>query len=114
MKKAFIWLACVFIIFLIFYFQLPPLNLSSPAFWMFAIDVFILCTCAIVLTSDNRILINKRFNNVLFIRYKRIVISFLTLICVLVLVNFISSPIFNAKEYSKRIEVTEHQDTNVD
>ncbi len=110
MKKVIVWLLCLFIVLLVYYFQLPPLNLSSPNFWIFAFDVIFLSVLAIIFTSDNRIIINKRFNNSLFTKYKIIVISITTLFCLLFLINIISLPIFNAKEYSKRIEVTEHQD----
>ena len=114
MKKIIVWTIAVLLILLKYYLELPPLNFSSPLFWYFAFSVILICFIAVVLTSDNRIIIGTRFNTKLFTKYKIIISSIIALLCILFVVNLFSLPIFNAKEYSRRITVEENQNFATD
>ena len=98
---------------LYYYIVLPPINLHSPMFWEFII--FILAITTIL----NIILGLKTAVNDLFRDYKSIkrikkvfipIISIAVIGLSLIIVNFVCSPVFNAKSYSKRIIVDETGD----
>lgn len=93
--------------FLLFYLFLPPINPTSMEFWIFLSFIVIIY----FLTSTLRILnITNIFNN-FNIDFKKIsIISFvfIGLIILIPTVNFIMSPVFRSKAYSKRITINEN------
>lgn len=109
MKKSdvFIVLADLLLILLMYYFNLPPINLSSPDFWMFAFMIVIIIFISLVLRNNMELIIRKKLNTKIFHIYKYFFITVFGIFIILGIINFCSMPIFNAKEYSKRITVNE-------
>lgn len=107
MKKNLIKLFITIIIGgVIYYFLLPPLNLSSPLFWGYALGLIFLFLMMISLHLDEKQLfvktntISSKKINIMWSGY-----------CILFMIPFllllIGSPIFNSKKYANRIEVTD-------
>ena len=94
--------------FVLFYIFLPPLNLSSYAFWSY---LFILTVIFSILTFFGDVEELFRYGKttsskkLLYVMWS--IVGVLGLITV---INFFASPIFNAKSYSKRIEVSENHE----
>lgn len=85
----------------LYYFILPPLNLSTSSFWFF----LSLITIIYIITSVFRIqeiLVNPKKS------FKNMSVYFLIpiIIIVIFMINFILSPLFMAKSYYKRISVS--------
>ena len=103
MKKNIITISIFLLItLLLYYFLLPPINLSSPLFWAFTL--FILCLYVFVSSTVNTILDKRLYFEII---HKYIIYAVGFLIVIIILVNFILSPIFQAKNYSERIMVNE-------
>ncbi len=98
---------CLVFIFILYYFMLPPINLSDPSFWVFLFFVFIFCsiTCLILSNPINfdTIINNKK------VQKNRFTYIFLgsasIIIGLIIIVNIVNSPLFNAKSYYERITV---------
>ncbi len=111
-RNIFITLITLGVALFLYYFMLPPLNLTSPLFWTY---VFMIIILLIILTS---------FSNLdYFIHHRHMEMSKVSLYLsisipiLLVLgfaINFIVSPLFNAKSYSERIKVDETHDFSSD
>ena len=107
MKKNLIKLLITIIIGgVIYYFLLPPLNLSSPLFWGYALCLIFLFLMMISLRLDEKQLfvmtndISSKKINIMWSGYFILfMIPFLLLL--------VGSPIFNSKKYANRIEVTD-------
>ena len=108
--KYLIWLIAVILIFLMYYIELPALNLSSPLFWYFIFKVLIIISICIILTNGDRIVFNNHFNKNLLSIYKYLFLSVGGLFVLLIIINIISGPFFNAKEYSDRIKVNNNNE----
>ncbi len=92
--------------FILFYLMLPPLNLSSPAFWVYLFIIFIFSMAISSITTLEDLIYRRGFNKVnKLMTYPIMGISLI--IGLIFLINFILSPIFNAKGYSQRITVDE-------
>ncbi|MEG2457420.1 MAG: hypothetical protein RSB41_00825 [Bacilli bacterium] len=92
---------------LLYYVSLPALNLTDPSFYVFLIMIFVIYKITGLL-STNQVLkdfiVNKKLSAPkLGIEYFVVVGGIL----LIVVVNFICSPLFNSKSYSKRIVVNE-------
>lgn len=110
MKKRILYtvLLTLLVMAVYYYFVLPPINISSMAFWSFVIFALAVFTGAYILTGVTSL---KQIN------YKRIdkpskIISIPILLIIVILagifiINIIFSPVFNAKSYSRRIEIDE-------
>lgn len=103
-----VWMVVVLLILLKYYIELPPLNLSSPLFWYFFFSSMIYILIALIITSGNKIIIFKKFNKDAVLAFKYFVYSLIGIFLVIIIVNIISGPLFNAKEYGSRITVTEN------
>ncbi|MDD2505478.1 MAG: hypothetical protein PHF21_04350 [Bacilli bacterium] len=90
-----------------FYIVLPPLNFQSFSFLMFIlITMMVYIGSGVVNILDIKRIFNKRIN----INFKPtglIVISMILIVLLPMIINFILSPIFFAKSYSRRITVDE-------
>ncbi len=108
MKKNIITIICTLIFTLVFYyFVLPPINLSSPLFWFFIFAIVLVYNFISVLFSDVSVKTKKlRINTINYV----LPICLACILIVILLVNFICSPIFNAKSYSQRIKVSENHE----
>lgn len=92
----------------LYYLMLPPINIQAPAFWVYI--VFIIFFHLFIVVFDLKSIsssyhapkinrIEKSYRNVVFL---------LPIIFILIVViNIVFSPMFNAKEYSNRITITE-------
>lgn len=109
MKKRNFILAVVdiLIVLLYYYFTLPPLNLSSPDFWLFALIISIIIFISITIKSNIEIIEDHQFNSKIFKMYKNFFIVLISVVGIITLINIISTPLFNAKEYSNRITINQ-------
>lgn len=101
---------------LLYYFLLPPINLSSPLFWFYAFTIFIIYMVSGVakVVELKDIIINRK-------RLKKAPISLGISILVaggifvlVLLINFIQSPLFNAKAYYNRISISDDHEFTED
>ena len=99
MKKndIFIILCDLILVLLVYYFELPPLNLSSPEFWLFAFIVCIIIFISIILRNNSEFLLKKHLDTRIFKVYKYFFISIIVVLLVIGIINFFSIPLFNAK-----------------
>lgn len=95
------------IILVLYYFALPPINLSSPAFWEFILMIFIIIIMDYTFIKGITVAKKKRITLDDFKPYKTFIIIGGIFLLLIPIINFIASPIFNAKEYSERIIVDE-------
>ena len=99
---------CLIFIFVLYYFMLPPINLSDPSFWVFAFTSFVFCSIVCLIFSSNitfeTIINNKKVkkNN-----FSYIILGSVTIILgLIIIINLINSPLFNSKSYYERISVS--------
>jgi len=107
----------VIVMSLYYYVTLPPINISSMEFWQFIIfglALFVGLNILSTITNGvKKIIVGKSLKN----QPKLISIPIIIILVIIVgifLVNTICSPLFNAKSYSKRIEVDETGDFTKD
>ena len=88
-----------------YYFALPAINISSMSFWSYIIFSLAVFVGSYILTNFGKaIKINSKLNE----SSKIISFPILAIIAIVIgifIVNIICSPVFNAKSYSKRIEI---------
>jgi len=104
---------------IIYYFMLPPINLSSPLFWFFVVILFVIyIMCSLVNSGVNIVSRNGRFDfSGDFASVKSAKYAFFALLVIfagIIVVNLICSPIFNATAYGSRIEVLDDTEFNED
>jgi len=113
MKKriALITLIELIVLIIYYYFVLPPINITSLEFWKFIIFSLAILTGLIVISnisgSITTIIKGGKINNI----KKPILIlpaSILIIVVGMLLINFICSPVFNARSYSQRIIIDEN------
>lgn len=93
---------------LLWYFLLPPLNPTSPTFWVYLFAIGIFTAIIILLSSVNQTIILRRINsNVIPIWFINTAGVGVVILIVIVIINVIVSPIFNANKYASRINVDE-------
>ena len=109
MKKILLKIfVCLIFIFVLYYFMLPPINLSDPSFWVFAFTSFVFCSIVCLIFSSNitfeTIINNKKVkkNNFSYI----ILVSVTIILGLIIIINLINSPLFNSKSYYERISVS--------
>ena len=99
---------CLIFIFVLYYFMLPPINLSDPSFWIFVFTSFVFCSIVCLIFSSSitfeTIINNKKVkkNN-----FSYIILGSVTIILgLIIIINLINSPLFNSKSYYERISVS--------
>ncbi len=112
-KKIITVLVILLIAFLLWYFMLPPLNLSSPLFWEFILLLFLVVVAilfpSILMDSIRRRRLNQMGPKTL------VVLGVIGGTFVLILViNLICSPLFNANKYATRIVVDQTKEFTED
>ena len=90
---------------LMYYLTLPPINVTSMEFWSFIFTIWMIVFVSMAIRDSNRIIVRKKFNFKLLNTYKYLFIVLAVLVLGIGLVDFSLSPLFNAKSYSKRIEI---------
>ena len=61
-RKILLWLIVVLITLIRYYFELPPINLSSPLFWYFIFTSCIIILIALVIQNGSDVIINKKLD----------------------------------------------------
>ena len=107
MKKDFIVKLVITIVLALglYYVFLPPINLSSPAFWvylLFLVLIYVFLNLSSIDFKYNRLV----FKNNIKVPFYLLGFSLLVFVGILI-VNFIVSPVFNSKTYSSRITINE-------
>ena len=93
---------------LLYFFFLPPINVTSMQFWIF---IMILLFVFLFLSTFNfvEIIRGKRIN---YSVVKNLLFAVFAIPVLIVVVNFILSPIFNSKAFSNRITVVSDTEEN--
>ncbi len=102
--------------FVIFYVTLPAINLNNMGFYTYLFSLIIIFNIARLSKSDIKVK-NKKLTKINIIGDKIAYISLALIPIILVLIfliNFICSPVFNAKSYHERIKVDEKCDFTTD
>ena len=104
MKKSILSLIITFVLsFIIYFFLLPPLNITSMAFWTYiimVISIYLILSTTSKLDLKGKII--GKINHI-----KILIISIFGITVGIMLINFILSPLFNSKAFSDRINVVE-------
>ena len=113
MKNKFVWVRLILILVVavfLYYFMLPPINLSSPLFWVYIVIVYFsyLLTGIVKLVDIKslfveKITINNKNNGKNLIPYFIIPV----VILLIIIINVIQSPVFRSKAYYNRITIKE-------
>lgn len=108
-KEKFNWVSLVItlvVAFVLYYLTLPALNPTSISFWVYIVIVvgfFALANLATKIDSKGKIIGSIKLISILGI-------SVFAIFAVILMVNFVLSPLFNSKAYSRRIEINEGAD----
>ena len=93
---------------LLWYFLLPPLNITSPTFWVYLFTVSIFVLIIFFVTGLNKEITLRRINAINIPKYFNIsIITGVAIILIILVINICVSPIFNASKYATRIYVDE-------
>ena len=114
-KKIARIIVLILVVLVLYYFMLPPLNPSDPSFWSFLVVSTIVCIIISTIFTINNFNFKTIINNKKVTKNKlayTISISVFSLICVIVLINIINSPMFRSQSYYQRISVTTSDFTN--
>lgn len=95
---------------IVYYFMLPPINLQAFSFYMYLILVAIFYLTISVPSLFVSAFTNRRHLHVESKTIKYGFLAILLVIPVILLVNFVLSPIFNSKAYYSRITISESED----
>ncbi len=124
MKKQLISISITLLLGAMYYYLvLPPINVTSMAFWSYIIMLIITYVIINSLSNINQYVINlnkyktiKEINNVKFQSKVTLVLisSIFVIIAGILLVNLVCSPLFNADKYANRISIDESKVFNED
>lgn len=112
MKNFIKILSTLLLALVLYYFVLPPINLSSPLFWFYVI--LLICFYLFIsfcTLSINRLetIINKRKvidkSGIKF--YIILLITVLLIIFLIMLINIVNTPLFKSKSYYERINIVD-------
>ncbi|MDD2377926.1 MAG: hypothetical protein PHD10_03190 [Bacilli bacterium] len=99
----------------LYYFMLPPLNLSAPIFWVFFL--MIITVYLVTSTIYNFSLTNMIIKNNKTPRNKKseyIILGMIAIFFLIIVINLFNSPMFNSKSYYNRIKVNNDNDFTTD
>lgn len=111
MKKSTIIRAIIMILYtvLLYYFTLPPLNISSPAFWMFLVFLlgfYLLLRLVTSISVEGNMFVTRK---PALGKASKIVLCIIGVIFAgLIVINIINSPLLNSKSYYQRISIEEN------
>ncbi|MEG0977042.1 MAG: CvpA family protein [Bacilli bacterium] len=106
-NKIILVLLMILLSIILYYFMLPPINLTAPTFWSYIFLLgFIYIMLLIPLTMKDNIK-NRTFNIKPIKGIKWILGIVISIIGIMFIITFLSTPLFNAKKYAKRITVDE-------
>ena len=101
---------------IIYYFTLPPLNPSAISFWLYIVTIlaiYYIISTFINVSVPSRISFVKNRMNIDF-KLGKLIFVIPAIFIIILIVNLICSPIFNANSYANRIEVLENKDFTKD
>ena len=107
-KKVFINILLTLVLgVILYYFMLPPLNLTAPAFYVFVVFlVIIYFVLSLVTMFKPKIrVINNKFEYEG--KFPKIILVIPVMILIIMVVNLALSPIFNSESYANRMYVNE-------
>lgn len=111
MKKNIIEIVLVVLMaLLIYYFMLPPLNLSSPEFWGYLLLVLVFFIFIHFFMKIGSLKMDTIINDRKVLKKKPVLILWISIIGIvftIILVNIVNSPLFNSKSYYERISVSD-------
>lgn len=95
--------------FILYYFALPPLNLTAPSFWVFVLLVGIFYLLLYSTAKFSRTLLQIKPD---FKKNKNLIVVACILLSfgLIILINLFNSPLFKASSYYERIEIDETGD----
>lgn len=98
--------------FAIYYIYLPPINITSLEFWLYVSFLILIYGFINILFKNNsyKVINNTMINVSMPKQLFASIISVFTIIVLILVINLICSPLFNAKSYSKRISIIESND----
>lgn len=94
----------------LFYFMIPPINITSLYFWFYVLIVLVIFAINISFTSFDGVMNNARFPKEVNRVLKIVSVGFIGIIISIIVIDLISSPIFNSKKYANRIKIDESGD----
>lgn len=121
MKQALKWipriLACIVAVFLLFWFQLPPINLFAKAFWSFLAECIIVCAVICGITSVLSFAKKARKDTVLTdgktalktaaLPTKIVIGVLIAMLALSIVFSVIGARFFNAKRYANLLTTTD-------
>lgn len=111
MKKIINIIITLVVGFIFYYFMLPPLNPTAPSFWAFLLLMSFVYIFVAIMTKDmastDFFLVNHRQIRLVFGKAKLYFISVFGIFGLILCINFVCSPIFQANKYAKRITIDE-------
>ncbi len=118
MKKSLSLRIIITIVFalLLYYFMLPPMNLHAFSFYMYFILValfYLFISIPDMFVNMSHMLVGKRRLGI-DSRIKYILLPIFGIFILIIVVNFILSPLFNSKAYYNRIAINEKSDFSED
>ena len=96
---------------IIYYFMLPPINLQARGFWVYIIVImvlYLLLSMGKTLKSDVKVI--KVDNVSSLFKVSKLIFVIGGIILAIIIINFIYSPLLNAKQYATRITIDEAKD----
>ncbi len=114
MKRNLISILITLLIALVlYYFMLPPINLSDITFWVF---VIIILAIYITISAFNSVgtTIFRKSRGISILSYGKLTLVIPAIIVLIILINIFCSPLFNASSYANRIKVDETKDFATD
>ena len=101
---------------LLYYFLLPPFNLSSPLFWFYAFTIFIIYLASGVarVIEFKDIITNRKSLKKAPVSLGISILVLSGFFVLILLINFIQSPLFNSKAYYNRINISEDHEFTED
>ena len=108
-KKVLAIVLSIILAALLYYFMLPPLNLSAVEFWVYAFIVFVFCVViwfSISLQDTLKTIVNNK--KVSKNKSGYIILgSIFGILIFIFIINIINSPLFMAQAYHERITITD-------
>ena len=94
--------------FLYFYIFLPPLNIHAPEFWVFLIIIYLFYLVISLLTFVGYASLKGNIFSMKFSKAFKIMFAIIpAIIVIIILTNFVISPVFSSKSYAHRITINE-------
>lgn len=93
---------------ILYYFLLPPINLSSFHFWFYLFLIMIFFVVTLSFSSFDETMKHNRFPKKINRLLALVFLLFISVIGIIFIINIILSPLFNSKSYANRIKINEN------